>query len=276
MIALIFLWVTEFLKLRYKTEEQLSGFYQIVFMEFFNMAFIVLITSFDPSNTVNILRGTPQAKVYQGFEPKWYTDVGDGICQTIFLSAVFTNIPEIQEYVKAEATRLMDRGFKPNLKKDLEDEIDDEPNSKLKLQDHLDELYLGPEWDGPGAISRMISTLLVICSYSSGMPILYVIGFVFFYLTYLVNKLVLFKFYQKTLTLDRLLPTQVTQLFNTAVYLHLFMGCFMLTNHILFMTKDKPTEEVFVMPTYPVDPKTEIQEFFGIGHDEHVRVVNAS
>lgn len=102
-------------------------------MEFFNMAFIVLITSFDPSNFINTVWGTPDGKIYKGFEPSWYPEVGESICTTIFLSAVVTNIPEVQEYIKVEAKRFVDRGFKPNLKKDLEDEVDDQPNSKRIL-----------------------------------------------------------------------------------------------------------------------------------------------
>lgn len=110
----------------------------------------------------------------------------------------------------------------------------------------------------------MISTLLVICCYSSGMPVLYIIGFIFFSLTYLINKLVLFKFYQKTLTLNRLLPKTVTELFNTAICLHLFFGCFMLTNHFLYDVRDGPTNEPFAMPSYSVDPKDYIEDVFGI------------
>lgn len=88
----------------------------------------------------------------------------------------------------------------------------------------------------------MISTLLIICAYSSGMPILYLIGFFFAALTYLVNKLVLFKFYQKTLTLDRLLPMQIKKLFNTAIFLHLMFGIFMIPNFILYRTNNPPTD----------------------------------
>ena len=157
-------------------------------MEFFNMGLIILIISFDPSNTINVLKGTPNQPIYNGFEPKQYQTKGQSLCSTIFLSAILTNVPEYQAYLKIELKRLIDRGFKPNLKKDLEDEIDDEPNSKQKLQVQLNELYTGPEWDGPKAISRMISTLLIICSYSSGMPVLYIIGFFSFSLSFLINK----------------------------------------------------------------------------------------
>ena len=109
----------------------------------------------------------------------------------------------------------------------------------------------------------MISTLLVICAYSGGMPILYIIGFVFFGLTYIVNKLVLFRFYQKTLTLNRLLPMQIKYLFNTAICLHLFFGCFMVTNYALYRTDKLPSDDLFKMPELPFEPA----ELVGLGEE---------
>lgn len=53
-------------------------------------------------------------------------------------------------------------------------------------------------------------------------------------------------------------------MFNTAIFLHLAFGCFMITNHLLYSTNDGPTDEVFVMPSYPIDPKTEIEKLIGI------------
>lgn len=75
---------------------------------------------------------------------------------------------------------------------------------------------------------------MVITSYSSGMPILYVVGFFFFMVTYLVNKLVLIKHLQKVMTINRELPLQVLRLFNTTIVMHLFFGCFMVTNFVIF------------------------------------------
>lgn len=59
--------------------------------------------------------------------------MGQSLCSTIFLSAILTNVPEFQKFMKVELSRLVDRSFKHNLKRDLEDEIDDDPNSKMKL-----------------------------------------------------------------------------------------------------------------------------------------------
>jgi hypothetical protein len=51
------------------------------------------------------------------------------------------------------------------------------------------------EFDGVKAYSRMMSTLFVIMLYSSGMPIMYMIGFVFFSITYWFDKILIIKFY---------------------------------------------------------------------------------
>ena len=63
-------------------------------MEFFNMGLIVLIISFDPTHTIHILRQAEDKSTFIGFEPKWYSEVGQSICSTIFLSAILTNVPE--------------------------------------------------------------------------------------------------------------------------------------------------------------------------------------
>ena len=52
----------------------------------------------------------------------------------------------------------------------------------------------------------MMSTLLVVVCYSSGLPVLYIVGFMFFGATYLVNKVMILKFYTKTNTLNRVVP----------------------------------------------------------------------
>ena len=42
--------------------------------------------------------------------------------------------------------------------------------------------------------------------YSSGMPIFYVIGAIFYTVTYLVNKYMLIYYFKKSLTLTRTIP----------------------------------------------------------------------
>ena len=80
------------------------------------------------------------------------------------------------------------------------------PNTRLMLQSDLEDLYTGDEFEGESAYSRMMSTLFSLLLFSSGMPILYVIGFGFFFMTYVTHKIMIIRFYTKSLTLTRTIP----------------------------------------------------------------------
>jgi hypothetical protein len=85
----------------------------------------------------------------------------------------------------------------------------------------------------------MTSTLLVCLSFSSGMPILYFVAFLFYTITYLINKVMLFTYYQKTTVLNRVVPNFSVKQFKIAVLLHMLFGLFMLTNPSIFETNDE-------------------------------------
>jgi hypothetical protein len=80
----------------------------------------------------------------------------------------------------------------------------------------------------------MMSTIFVIITYSSGMPVLYLVGLIFFVLTYSVNKVLIFKFYKKSLTLNRVVPLRSMEILSKAIIMHMVVGCFMFTNPWIF------------------------------------------
>ena len=83
----------------------------------------------------------------------------------------------------------------------------------------------------------MMSTLFVIQMYSSGMPIMYMIGFIFFSVTYAVNKYLLINFYQKSRTLTRSIPIFSVSYLKYGIALHMGVAAFMLTNKEGFETE---------------------------------------
>ena len=161
---------------------------------------------------------------------------------SLVLSAVATNITEIQKSSLAFFKRCIDRRGKLQIQKYPEDEDDDEVNSKQNYQDDLNKLYKGNVFEGEKNISRMMSTMLVLTTYSSGMPFLYIIGALFFGTTYLVQKFVLLQYYTKSLTLNRVVPTFSTEFLGLAISIHMFIGFFMLTNPNLFQSNQKVEE----------------------------------
>lgn len=122
-------------------------------------------------------------------------DYGKSICIFIFMSSFVVNSRDLGRWILTMIVRCIDRKGKINIKLDPEDEDCDQPNTRIRIQADLEKLYMGKIFKGEKAYSRMMSTMFVIQMYSSGMPILYLNGFVFYIVTYWANKILLIYYY---------------------------------------------------------------------------------
>lgn len=116
----------------------------------------------------------------------WYMNIGVELCFTIFTSSISSNINVVLKIGRTFIQRWFDRSLKPTVKKNKDDEYDDEIWSKKATQEDVEELYKGAEFQGQKSFSRMMSVLTVCILYSSGMPALYIVGFIFFTATFVV------------------------------------------------------------------------------------------
>ena len=64
--------------------------------------------------------------------------MGVTLCFTIFSSSIASNIDVVTNIGKVFILRLKDRKFKRSVKKDIEDEEDDEPISDKATQEELE------------------------------------------------------------------------------------------------------------------------------------------
>lgn len=207
-------------------------------MEFFNVSFSLIIASFTGLNKVLIKyedhKILPSSK-YNGFDTNWYRDIGNIICCTVFFSSFISNGIALKSYFKSQFKQLKDRKFASNLKKFPDDEDDDEPNTKKMVQSELEKLYEGRNFECEKSISRMMSTIFVILMFSPGMPILYFLGFIFFFVTYKTNKLLLMRYYKKTDSLlSREIPIFAVYILRYGLIIKLFSGLLMYCNPKLF------------------------------------------
>jgi hypothetical protein len=77
----------------------------------------------------------------------------------------------------------------------------------------------------------MSATVIVIIVYSSGMPILYLIGTLFFTLTYLKEKLLIIKYHKRTeSSLSKDVPLYTLSLLRLTVMVKMFIGILMFTD----------------------------------------------
>lgn len=164
-------------------------------------------------------------------------DYGKNICIFIFMSSFVVNSKDMGRWFVTAVFRCIDRKGRLNLKLDPEDEDCDKPNTKIRIQKYLEALYTGKPFKGEKAYSRLMSTMFVIQMYSSGMPILYLNGFIFYLVTFCCNKMLLIYYYQKSRTLSRTIPLFTMQYLKFGLLLHMLAACLMLTNKLGFVTR---------------------------------------
>ena len=116
-------------------DQRTQTFWQIFILEFFNMSGVYFLLAFDANDlTKQVLQeDLPESSQqgYKDFESKWYIDNGTRLCITIFLGTITSNVVEITTFIKIQKARFQDRGWTTmSIKKNLEDEEDDAPNTQ--------------------------------------------------------------------------------------------------------------------------------------------------
>lgn len=87
----------------------------------------------------------------------------------------------------------------------------------------------------------MTSTFIVLIIYSSGMPIMYIIGVAFFTVTYLNEKWLLFYFYKRTESrLNKVIPLYSVDLLRYILFAKIIVGITMFTDPNIFKTVTEP------------------------------------
>lgn len=78
--------------------------------------------------------------------------------------------------------------------------------------------------------SNILSILAVIFMYSSSMPILYVFGMVYFFITYWIDKVLLFRYYKKPVMFDSYIARKSLSWFKYILLLHCLGFLIMFSN----------------------------------------------
>ena len=69
-----------------------------------------------------------------------------------------------------------------------------------------------------------------IMTHSSGMPVLYIIGFINYFLTYWIYKILLVKHYSKTVAFNEDLPLLSINYIRIGIFFHMFEGAIVFSN----------------------------------------------
>lgn len=180
-----------------KNDETLGQFKKITIMQFINIAVVVLVVNFDflagPFlGFIPIFNGD-----YQDFSIHWYGQVGKTLCLTLMINIFTPHGSKLAKPLLKIGMRFYDRDFSNELSK--EDARGHKvANTKKLLQEELDDLYTGEQISSHFVYAQNYTYLWCVLMFSTGMPILYPFGFLFYGVLYWVYKFLLLKYYSRT------------------------------------------------------------------------------
>jgi hypothetical protein len=105
--------------------------------------------------------------------------------------------------------------------------------TKKLLQGEFEAMYTGQEIESYHLYAQVFTSLLVTMTFAGGLPMLYPIAFLNFLVLYWVYKVLLVKYYQKTVAFDQGLPIYTVRYFKFAIFFHVLASTFMYTNHVM-------------------------------------------
>lgn len=110
----------------------------------------------------------------------------------------------------------------------------DKRNTKQLLQTDYENLYIGPEFLIEVRYSQVLTSFFILMIYSSGMPLLYLVGVVQFCTMYWVDKFLFVRVYRKPPSYGMELASIARSVIVYAIILHLCFGFYMFSNSAIF------------------------------------------
>ena len=208
-----------------KTDLVISNTFKMFIVQFFNTAVIILIVNakvdFVPS-WFPILNGE-----YDDFTTEWYKQIGVSIILTMLIGIFSPHLANSLYWIRGACKRWRDRKWTCSRMK-----------TKQIFQADYEQMYMGPELLFEYRYSTLLNIIFISLMFGTGMPILYFFGFISLFLSYWVDKWTLLRIYQTPPPYNKDLTKVSREWMNIAIILHLLFGFWMLSNSIIFDTKN--------------------------------------
>jgi hypothetical protein len=167
------------------------------------------------------------------FDSQWYETVGVMMLLTVSATVVAPHVEPIYLYWQQQGK------VKPGSKK----------VKHAYSQTELNKLYLGPEFPIAIRYAQLLNLFFMTFVYSAGMPIMYLMGAVGFFVTYWVDKAVFIRLYRTPPDYDISIGTDATRLLPYALLLHLLIAGWVYGNKEIFISKDYFADQVATSAT---------------------------
>jgi len=210
-------WLGTFEK-RHNTEELMySVAINLTLISFLNIAVMVLLVNLSINQKIPfipILQGE-----YTEFSVEWYRLVGASLCVQLAFEIVTYNLENILTALYQCCKRCCDRSCTCNFRK----------TKKITQMDYED-INASEELQMEDKYASSLVVVLLVMMYGPGIPILYVIAMVYFFVTYWIDKCLIIRHHRKPLFLDEKLALSILWWYKLALLFHLIVGILMFSN----------------------------------------------
>lgn len=162
---------------------------------------------------------------FQDMNSGWYSTVGTSILFTMIINIVTPHASPLLFCLWNKCRICCDKCGKKE--------------TKCKTRKEYLDLYLGPEFNISARYASILTTIFVTLMFSSGMPLLYACAFLFLFVTYWVDKILLFRYYQYPPNIDLFLDTYCNIVILFGMVIHFAFGIWMYGNETI-ISKDDP------------------------------------
>ena len=147
--------------------------------------------------------------VYEDFTSEWYMFIGLPIFASQCAMLIFPQIFTLLQAMGLSFIRCVDRRFTLNIRK----------TSKI-IQDDYENLYTGPEFILQVRYAQVLFTIFVTITFSSCLPVLFVVNFLILFVQFWIDKFLIFNYYRKTIGFTKQLSASIVSLLPFAILIH--------------------------------------------------------
>lgn len=187
---------------------------------------------------------------YTTFSVQWYRLVGSTLCFTLITYIVSTHIGNLAFALYEDLLMCFDRSCKC-----------DRRHTKKLTQEDYEDANTGGYFEMEYKYSDMLFFIGVVFLYSAGMPVLYPIAAVFFFVGYWSDKALLLRFNRKPPIYDGHLARSSLSWFKWILLLHVVAGVIMFANSSII-----PSKYVLIDATNDllkqVNSKWQVEDFY--------------
>ena len=212
-------WLTQFEGHRSLSGLERAAAWKLALAIIINTAFVALLVNAKPPkgaevwlpdflSSVGLLNG-----VYDDFLPSWYAAVGTTIMTTMIANTLMTPMFMLYEYIFDACARSAVKGRVGGVLTQME----------------MDELYVGASFNVTTRYPVVLTMAFVTLFYSTGIPLLFPLASLGFVLQYMVDKLMLLKFYRRPPAYDATMARLAIGALPIAVAVKFAFGFWMTT-----------------------------------------------